>query len=58
MTQRVVGYACAGLAVALMVFSLWFSTAGKTEAGLLSIALGLALLLVAASTLRSSGNRI
>ena len=58
MTERVVGYACAGLAVALMVLSLWFSAAGKTEPGLVSIGLGLALLLVAALTLRSSSNRI
>lgn len=58
MTQRVVGYACAGMAVALMVFSILFSTAGQSEAGLVSVGLGLALLLVAASTLRSSSNRV
>lgn len=58
MTQRVVGYACAGLALALMAFSIWFSTVGQSEAGLVSVGLGLALLLVAAMTLRSSHNRI
>lgn len=58
MTQRVVGYACAGLAVALMVLSIMFSNAGKSETGLVSVGLGLALLLVAASTLRSGGNHI
>jgi len=57
-TQRVVGYACAGMAVALVVFSIWFSNAGQSEAGLVSVGLGLALLLVAALTLRASGNRI
>lgn len=58
MTQRFVGYACAGMALALMVFSIWFSTAGQSEAGLVSVGLGLALLLVAALTLRVSDNRI
>ena len=58
MTQRVVGYACAGMAIALMVFSIWFSNVGKSEAGLVSVGLGLALLLVAALTLRVSSNRI
>jgi uncharacterized membrane protein len=57
-TQRVVGYACAGMAVALMAFSIWFSTAGKSEAGLVSVGLGLALMLVAAMTLRSNSNRL
>lgn len=58
MTQRVVGYACAGMALALMVISLWFSTVGQSETGLVSVGLGLALLLVAAMTLRSNSNRI
>ena len=58
MTQKVIGYACAGMAVALMVLSFWFSTAGQSGAGLVSIGLGLALLLVAALTLRSNRNRI
>jgi len=46
------------MAVALVVFSIWFSNAGQSEAGLVSVGLGLALLLVAALTLRASGNRI
>lgn len=57
-TQRVVGFACAGMALALMAFSIWFSTAGQSEAGLVSVGLGLALMLVAAMTLRSSSNRV
>ena len=57
-TERVVGYACAGMAVALMALSFWFSTAGKSEAGLVSVGLGLAVMLVAAFTLRSRSNRI
>jgi hypothetical protein len=56
--QRFVGYASAGMAVALMVMSFWFSTSGKAEGGLVSVGLGLALMLVAAFTLRSNDNRI
>lgn len=58
MTQRFVGYACAAMAVALMVISILFSNAGQSEAGLVSVCLGLALMLVAALTLRVSSNRI
>ena len=58
MTQRIVGYACAGMAVALMLLAIWFSNAAQAEAGLVSIGLGLALLLVAALTLRSNDYRI
>jgi hypothetical protein len=46
------------MAVALMVMSFWFSTSGKAEGGLVSVGLGLAMMLVAAFTLRSNDNRI
>ena len=57
MTHIIVGYGCAGLSVALIVFSLWEAVRGNLGAGLISIMLALALLLVAVATLRSSRMR-
>lgn len=48
--SSVIGYACGGLAVALMLFSIWAAAKGGGE-GMLPLLVGFALLLVAVSAL-------
>ena len=55
--QKVVGFGTAMFTVVLIVLSIWFSNAGQSEAGLLSLGMALALLLVTTMMLRSGGDR-
>jgi hypothetical protein len=49
---RVVGLGCAALCVVLLGYAIWVSTRGDFGAGLVSVALAFALLLVSVGTLR------
>lgn len=54
---HVIGYACGGLAVALIVFSVMAAARGGGE-GMTSLLVGFGLLLVAVSTLRPGSTRL
>ena len=49
--SRVIGYACGGLAIALIIFSIWAAAKGGGE-GMLPLLVGFGLLLVAVGALR------
>ena len=51
--QRVVGFGTAVFTVVLIALSIWFSSAGLSEAGIVSLGMALALLLVTTLVLRS-----
>ncbi|HEX8119370.1 MAG TPA: hypothetical protein VF521_18980 [Pyrinomonadaceae bacterium] len=51
MVGNVIGYACGGLAVAFVLFSIWSATRGGGE-GMVPMLLGFALLLVAVFALK------
>lgn len=53
---RTIGYACGGLAVAFVIFSIWAATLGGGE-GMVPLLLGFALLLVAMGALRPTKTR-
>ncbi len=55
--STVIGYACGGLAVALILFSIWAATKGGGE-GMIPLLAGFGLLLVAVSALRPGETRI
>ena len=55
--SSVIGYACGGLAVSLILFSIWAAAKGGGE-GLIPLLVGFALLLVAVVALRSGGTRV
>ena len=48
-----IGYACGGLAVALIIFSIWAASKGGGE-GMVPVLVGFALLLAAVGALRPS----
>jgi hypothetical protein len=48
---NVIGYACGGLAVAFVLFSIWAAARGGGE-GMATLLVGFALLLIAVGTLR------
>ena len=52
-----IGYACGGLSVALIVFSIWGAARGGGE-GMVPLLVGFALLLVAVGALRPSRARL
>ena len=54
---RVIGYACGGLAVALILFSVRVAAKGGGE-GMLPLLVGFALLLVAVGSLRPGRTRV
>ena len=55
--QKVVGYGTALFTVGLIVLAIWFSGAGLSEAGIVSLGMALAMLLVTTMMLRSKGDR-
>ena len=55
--RTVIGYACGGLAVALILFSILAAARGGGE-GLLPLLIGFALLLVAVTALRPGRPRV
>ena len=55
--SSVIGYACGGLAVALILFSIWAASKGGGE-GMTPLLVGFALLLVAVGTLRPGRTRV
>lgn len=57
MVMRTVGYACAGLAVALVIFAILSAGEGSSS-GLVPLGLGLALLLAAVLTLGSGETKV
>ena len=52
-----IGYACGGLAVSLVIFSIWAAAKGGGE-GLVPLLVGFGLLLAAVLTLRNGGTRV
>ncbi len=55
--SSVIGYACGGLAVALILFSIWAASKGGGE-GMIPLLVGFGLMLVAVSALRPSRTRV
>ena len=55
--SSVIGYACGGLAITLILFSIRAAAKGGGE-GMLPLLVGFALLLVAVLALRSSSTRV
>jgi hypothetical protein len=56
--SHIVGYGCAGFYVVALVAALRQSTAGDVKAGLVPLALALALLLASIALLRARENRL
>ncbi|HEX8561059.1 MAG TPA: hypothetical protein VF668_23405 [Pyrinomonadaceae bacterium] len=55
--NSLIGYACGGLAVALILFSIWAASRGGGE-GMIPLLVGFAMLLVAVGTLRPDHTRV
>lgn len=53
---NIIGYACGGLSIAFVLFSIWSAARGSGE-GMVPMLLGFALLLVAVFTLKPSRTR-
>ncbi len=53
----VIGYACGGLAVALIIISIWAALKGGGE-GMIPLLVGFGLLLVAVGTLKPGRTRV
>ncbi len=55
MAHLVIGFSCAGMAVALMLSSIWFAASGQLDGGVVAVMMALCLLLAAVAMLRPAG---
>jgi hypothetical protein len=58
MKRLTVGFSCALVSVALLIYTIWLSQGGAFDAAMASLLIALVLFLVAALMLRRGGSRL